>query len=187
MTDKAAPAAARNITPILIPLALGAAVAVTLGVYGQVHDPTGRTLYTLFFSETVRLKNWLTTLAVILAISQVLSASWMWGRLPGAPSAPGWLGSTHKLLGTLTFAATLPVVYHCLWALGYQSYTTRVAVHSLLGCALYGAFVAKVTAVRRHDLPGWALPLIGSLVFVLLVVVWWTSARWYFTNISWGI
>ena len=38
----------------------------------------------------------------------------------------------------------------------------RVAVHSLAGCFLYGAFVAKVLLVHSRRLPGWALPVAGA-------------------------
>ncbi|NQV05229.1 hypothetical protein HQ535_01650, partial [bacterium] len=48
----------------------GAAVAVILGVYGNVHDPTGRSLITGFFTSTISLKVWLATFAVALAAFQ---------------------------------------------------------------------------------------------------------------------
>jgi hypothetical protein len=52
----------------------GAAVAVAVGVYGNLHDPTGRSLVTLFFSSTINLKVWLATFAVGLAGFQLVSA-----------------------------------------------------------------------------------------------------------------
>jgi hypothetical protein len=35
---------------------------------------------------------------------------------------PAWLGTAHRLTGTLAFLLTLPVAYHCLWALGFQDF-----------------------------------------------------------------
>ena len=57
-------------------------------------------------------------------------------------------------------------------------------IHSLVGCAFYGAFASKIIAVRDHGLPGWVLPVVGGTVFTLLVGVWWTSSFWFFTNIE---
>jgi hypothetical protein len=77
------------------------------------------------------------------------------------------------------FLASLPVAYHCLWSLGFQDTNTRVLAHSVLGCAVYGAFAAKVTIVRSRGLPGWALPVAGGTMFALLVLAWYTSAVWF--------
>ena len=76
------------------------------------------------------------------------------------------------------FGFSLPVAYHCLWSLGFQSTTTRVLLHSILGCMFYGAFAAKVLIVRSRGLPGWALPVAGGMTFATLVLVWLTSALW---------
>jgi hypothetical protein len=54
-----------------------------------------------------------------------------------------------------------------------------VAVHSFFGCAVYGAFAAKVTIVRLHRFPAWVLPVAGGLLFSALVGVWYTSAFWF--------
>jgi Family of unknown function (DUF6529) len=166
---------------LLLALA-GAAVSVFLGVYANVHDPTGETPYTLWFTGTINLKVWFASAAVVLALVQLLTALRIYGRLSIPKQAPPWLGDFHRLTGTLAFAFTLPVAYHCLWALGYQSGTTRVLVHSLLGCFFYGAFTVKVLTVRSHGLPGWALPVIGGAVFTTLVALWLTSAVWWWAN-----
>ncbi len=61
---------------------------------------------------------------------------------------------------------SLPVAYHCLWSLGFETDAeTRRFVHSLLGCPFYGAFAVKVLCVRSARMPGWALPVVGGLVF----------------------
>ncbi len=58
-------------------------------------------------------------------------------------------------------------------------------LHSLLGCAFYGAFAAKVTIVRSKGLPGMALPVAGGLLFATLVGAWLTSAYWFIDNSGW--
>jgi hypothetical protein len=54
----------------------------------------------------------------------------------------------------------------------------------MLGCTFYGAFVAKMLTLRMRRLPGWALPVLGGLVFTTLVATWLTSALWYFGTVG---
>jgi hypothetical protein len=168
---------------LLVPALAGGAVALAFGVYGNAHDPTHETPYKLFFTTTLNFKVWFATLALLLALVQLLTALRMYGRLGSGPS-PSWLGDVHRLSGTLAFLVSLPVAYHCLWALGFQSGDTRVLVHSLLGCAFYGAFVAKVLTVRSSGLPGWALPVVGGVTLTVLVGIWLTSSLWFFTTVD---
>jgi hypothetical protein len=161
--------------------AVGALVAVALGVYASVHDPPGDLALTLGFSAAINMKVWLATAAIGCALVQVFSALWMYGRLP-LREAPASLGSVHRISGRLAFLFSLPVAYHCLYQLGFQDSNARVLAHSLLGCAFYGAFAAKVLVVRSERLPGAALPIAGGLTFSLLVGAWLTSAFWYATD-----
>ena len=169
---------------LALALLLGALVAVALGVYGRVHDPTGRSLVTLLFTTTINLKVWLATAAVTLAMVQVLTAAKFYGKL-GDDRGPRWLGRAHRASGTLAFLLIVPVAYHCLWALGFQvEGDARVLAHGLLGCLFFGALSAKVLLVRSSGLPGWALPIAGGTLFTALIGVWLTSAFWYFTNVK---
>ena len=163
---------------LLIAGLLGAGIALTLGIYGNAHSPASDLTITLGFTNTITMKVWLATIALCFAVLQLLSALWMYGRLP-LGIAPAWLGSLHRISGRLAFLLSLPVAYHCLYQLGFRNTSTRVLLHSILGCLFYGAFAAKVLIVRSRNLPGSALPLAGGLVFVLLVYIWLTSALWY--------
>lgn len=171
-----------NVT-LLAAAAAGAAVSVALGVYGRHHTPAGQALFTLGFSGTINMKAWLASIVLVFAIVQVLLALWMYGKL-GRRAAPPWVGPTHRLAGTLAFLVSLPVAYHCLWSLGFEAHPdhARRFWHSLFGCAFYGAFTIKVLAVRSRRMPGWTLPVVGGLVFALLVGLWLTSALWFFNN-----
>jgi hypothetical protein len=170
-------------TRLLLAAALGAAVAVGLGVYAHVHDPSQKLVFTLFFSSTIAMKVWLASVALAFGVVQVTSALWVYGKLPWAP--PAWASELHRVSGRLAFLISLPVAYHCLWSLGFQDTTTRVLVHSLLGCAFYGAFATKITIVRSRGLPAVALPIAGGLVFALLVALWLTSALWFIGQQGW--
>jgi hypothetical protein len=161
---------------------VGGAVAVAVGVYGRVHAPTGGNMFRLGFSSLRETKSWLATGAVVLAVGQVASALAMWGRLPGLRRAPRWMPFAHRWTGTAAFVLSLPVAYHCLWALGFRTTDARVVGHGLLGCAFYGAFATKLLALRSRRLPRWAIPVLGSTLVCLLTGVWLTSALWFFTR-----
>jgi hypothetical protein len=157
---------------------LGALVAVLLGIYANVHSPASDLSLTLGFKDMITMKVWLATVAVGFALLQILSALWIYGRLP-LRAAPAWIGIVHRLSGRIAFLVSLPVAYHCLYQLGFQHSNARVFIHSVLGCLFYGAFVAKVLVVRSRSLPGIALPVAGGLTFAILVGVWVTSGLWF--------
>jgi len=171
----------RSAGVLLVPLLVGAAVAVTLGVYGRLHPPTGVAVNLAGFSGPLAAKAWLTTGALAFGLLQLASALVMYGKLPGVP-APGWIGTAHRWSGRVAFLLAVPVAVHCLYAVGLQAATPRVLLHSLLGCLFFGAFAVKMLGLRRPGLPGWALPLLGGLLFTGLVGLWWTSSLWFFST-----
>lgn len=164
--------------------AVGAMVSLGLGVYARVHTPTGQGIFTFGFPAVLPMKAWFATAAAALAIGQLTSALWMWERLPLVGPAPTRVRAAHRWLGTSAFLFTLPVAYHCLWALGFQQTTTRVLLHSIFGCAFYGAFVTKMLILRSDRMPTWALPVAGGSLVAVLVGVWFTSSYWFFTTIG---
>jgi Family of unknown function (DUF6529) len=133
----------------------------------------------LFFSDTIHMKAWLATGAITLALSQGLSAARLFELFHWAPSGRFW-GRMHRISGYLVILLTLPVAYHCIFLLGFDTASPRVAVHSVLGSAFYGAFVVKVILVRSRGFPGWALPVAGGLLLVILVGLWLTSSLYFF-------
>lgn len=167
-------------SPLLVPLLAGLAVAVVLGVYGGLHEPTGVAISVAGFSGPGYVKSWLATVAVVLAVVQVATALDMWGRF--GRSAPSWVGPVHRWSGRVAVIATVPVVVHCLYAFGFEYDSPRVLVHSVVGCLFYGAFVTKMLSLTRRGVPGWALPVLGGAVFTALVMLWLTSAVWLFTT-----
>jgi hypothetical protein len=167
---------------LLLPLLVGAVVAVALGVYGKQHQAGGKVTFDLGFSSLFPMKVWLATAAGTLAVLQLLGALWMWQKLPLAGAAPSWIGVVHRTFGTLAFLLTVPVAYACLYALGFSDASPRVLAHSILGCTFYGAFVTKLIVLRTRRLPGWALPVVGGLLFSALVAVVLTSAGYTFAE-----
>lgn len=172
-------------------IAAGATVALLLGVFGKVHDPTLDGTTALGFDTVIGMKVVLSTVIGVLAVLQVIGALWIYGKL--GIGAPHWLGTAHRFSGSIALLLSLFVGYHCLWALGLESGTlesgekvaTRTVVHGVLGCAVFGAVVVKVVAVRSRRAPGWFLPVAGGLLFTLLIVVVLTSALWYVDEFGW--
>jgi Family of unknown function (DUF6529) len=160
---------------------LAAAVTAVLVVVGRVHQPD---YSASFFGQVgigaLALKSWLATVALGLAAGQVLLALWLYGRLPFGPAPARWVGVAHRLTGIVLIAVTIPVAMHCLIAYGVRLSPLRVAVHSLAGCFLYGAYAAKVLLVRSRRLPGWVLPAAGGTLVTVVIVLWYTAALWYF-------
>jgi Family of unknown function (DUF6529) len=167
---------------LIVPFVIGGAVAVGLGVYGKLHQATGVAINVAGFSSPLTVKVWLASGAVVLAVVQLISALAMYGKLPGVRSAPSWVSTLHRWSGRVAFLLTVPVAIHCLYALGFDDYTPRVLIHSLLGCFFFGAFTAKMLLLSRKGLPGWALPVFGGLVFTALAGLWLTSSLWFFTT-----
>ena len=155
-------------------LLVGAGVAVGLGVYGKLHNPTFTPLFTLGFSGMLQMKAWLSTVVGLFAIIQLVTALWMWGHLPGAGEAPTWVGPVHRWSGTIAFVVSIPVAFHCLWALGFEYGDARVLIHSIAGCLFYGAYAAKMIGLRTRSAPRWALPVLGGALFTLIVDRWRT-------------
>jgi hypothetical protein len=181
----------RGMAVPLTAFAAGAVVAVLVGVLGRVHDPTLDGTTTLGFDTVIGMKVVVSVVIGGLAVLQLVGALWLYGRLGIA--APSWLGAAHRITGTVTLVLTVFVAYHCLWALGLEyghlhsgeKVPARAVVHGVLGCAVIGAIVVKVVAVRAKRAPGWFLPVAGGLLFALLVVVVLTSAAWYVGEKGW--
>lgn len=164
-------------------IAAGAVVSVALGVYGRVHDPTGHAIVTFGFGSLSAMKVYLSVIVGVLALVQLITALWMYGKLGLA--VPSGLGIVHRLSGAAAILVSLPVAYHCLWSLGFETTNTRVAVHSVAGCVVYGAFVAKLVGLHARRAPGWLIPLAAGFVLAGLVAVIWTGTGWYVDTFGW--
>jgi hypothetical protein len=175
----------------LAAFAAGAVVALLLGVFGKVHDPTLSGTTTLGFDTVIDMKVVVSTVIAVLIVLQLIGALWMYGKF-GRP-APGWVGPAHRTSGAIALVLTVFVAYHCLWALGLESgrlangekVPLRTVVHGVLGCAVCGAVVVKLVAVRSRRAPGWFLPVAGGLLFALFVAVILTSTVWYIGAKGW--
>jgi hypothetical protein len=143
-------------------------------------------IVTAVFSSTIAAKVWFASAAGSFALLQVTTAARIFGklkrivpwRIAGAP-----VNLIHRWSRRLAFLCTLPVAFHCVFILGFQTSSPRVLVHSIFGSFVYGVFAVKVFVVREHAFPGWVLPVAGGTLFAVLATIWATSAYWYFTTV----
>ena len=177
----AAPPAPRSYSWLAAPLLAFAVFSLTAGLLAH-HQPRSKGYFRLFFSDPIHLKAGFATAAAVLGCFQLFTAAWIFRKLPW--EKPAWVNPAHRLSGLLAFLCTLPVAYHCIFKLGFRDPSTRVLAHSLLGCAFYGAYAAKVTIVRLHRFPRPVLPIAGGLLFAILIGVWYTSAVWLYRQDS---
>ncbi len=173
--------------PVAVRLAgiglLAAGVTAALYVAGRLHTPNyTATLFGQSGLDAIALKSLLATVALGLAVLQVLLALWIYRKLPLAGRAPRPARLAHRVTGFALFALTVPIAVHCLLAYGVQLTSPRVAVHSIAGCFFYGAFAAKVLLVQSRRLPGWVLPAAGGTLAVVIGVLWYTSSLWYYNG-----
>ena len=173
------PARDQYARPLLVALLSGCAVALALGLYAGLHHPAKYALDVGGFSSPLYAKAWLTTGAAAFAVVQLITGS----RITRRTGAPAWMATLHRWSGRIAILLTVPVIVHCIYALGFQTYSARVLAHCVLGCVFYGAFVAKMLSlVRRDTMPRWVLPVLGGVVFVSLIALWATSSLWLFTT-----
>jgi hypothetical protein len=176
-----------RVLPVL-PLVVFALVTLTVGFVASktVRQPYETPFLRLFFSDTLHMKAWLLTAALLLALGQLLTAARIYEVLRFPPRGR-FYHVVHRWSGLTAILLTLPVAYHCIFLLGFGKYSTRAYIHSLLGSFLYGALLAKVLIVRSNSFRAWALPIAGGALFSILLGLWLTSAFWFFRTLGIGI
>jgi uncharacterized protein DUF6529 len=166
----------RSVRWLIAPAAIFAAAALTVGLLARGHQEHQGGV-TLFFSSQFHLMTWLSMVALGLACCQLFTAAWIYRKLPWPQ--PRRIHELHRWTGRLAILFVLPVLYWCIFQLGFQTFNSRVLAHSVLGTLFVGAVAGKITIVRLRRFPAWAYLLAGLLVFVTLVGAWGTSALWF--------
>lgn len=163
-------------------LLAGSAIAVTLGVLGSRVGPVPRLLPAWGFPAPQTFKAYLSSLVLVLLIAQLLTAVWIYRWHAGR-----WVHRYHRIAGALTFIASLPVGFYCLYGFGFHldaGIPPRILVHSVAGTAFYGAFAAKMLALRVRNAPLWLVPVLGGLVFGSFVLAWTATTLWWFHTVG---
>ncbi len=66
--------------------------------------------------------------AAILRVTQLVTAAWIFRKLPWA--RPRFVDVVHRFVGRIAFLLTIPVAYHCVFKLGFQTYDARHSIDS---------------------------------------------------------
>ena len=173
----------QKLTPqfaVFMSMAIGALVAIGIGTYGAVHPPGTVAINVAGFSSFLAVKSWMATLALVLAIVQVVTALRIYGKIErGSSRTAAFL---HRWSGRAAVVTSIPVAAHCLYIAGFMATDARVLLHSVAGAFFYGVFTMKMLLLSTDDSPGWALPVAGAAVFATLTVLWATSSLWFFTT-----
>jgi hypothetical protein len=150
-------------------------------------ESTYTDIVTSVFSTPIAFKAWFATAAAVLAIVQVLTGARIFGKLQRfVRIPPPRVNRIHRWSGRLAVLCTLPVAFHCIFILGFQTTDARVLAHSLLGTFVYGVLAVKLWYVHDRDHPRWVVPVVGGTLFTVLVAIWSTSSLWYFTEVRFG-
>jgi Mn2+/Fe2+ NRAMP family transporter len=150
-------------------------------------ESTYTDLVTSVFTTPIAFKAWFATVAAAFGIVQVATGARIFGKLTGiVPVPPPRVNRIHRWSGRLAVLFTLPVAFHCIFILGFQTDDARVFAHSVLGSFIYGALAVKLFFVHDRDHPQWTLPVVGGTLFTVLALLWSTSSLWYFTQVRFG-
>ena len=142
---------------------------------------------TSVFSSGIAGKAWFATAALVFGLVQVSTGARIFGKLERlVPIGRPRVNRIHRWSGRLAILCTLPVAFHCIFILGFQTDDARVLVHSILGTFIYGVLAVKLFFVHDRDHPRWTLPLVGGTLFTVLAALWSTSSFWYFTEVRFG-
>jgi Family of unknown function (DUF6529) len=142
---------------------------------------------TSVFSSTIAGKAWLASAAGVLALVQVSTGARIFGKLQGVIRLPhDWVKRIHRWSGRLAVLCTLPVAFHCIFLLGFQTTSARVLAHSIVGSLFYGIVAVKLFFVHDPSHPRWVLPVVGGSVFAAIAALWGTGSLWYFTEVRFG-
>jgi len=97
--------AQRSMAIPLTAFAAGAVVALLIGVFGKVHDPSLDGTTTLGFDTVIDMKVVVSTVIGVLAVLQVIGALWIYGKL--GIRAPSWQGRAHRISGTIALVLSV--------------------------------------------------------------------------------
>lgn len=122
---------------LAILLLIFALITLTVGLVARqtVRAPYATPVWHPFFTDIRQMKAWLATAAVVLACGQLLTAACIYELLRFPPKGRLY-HRVHRWSGRAAILLTLPAAYHCVFLLGFDAYSSRVLIHSLLGSAL---------------------------------------------------
>src|SRR3954470_15303568 len=96
VAEIAAAPAPRSTRWLVAPLVAFALFSLTAGLLAA-HDPRSKGYFRLFFSDPIHLKAGLATAVIVLACFQLVTAAWIFRKLPWRK--PAWVNPVHRWSG----------------------------------------------------------------------------------------
>jgi small-conductance mechanosensitive channel len=128
---------------------------------------------TLTRGNPTEVKVVLASVALALAVYQVVLISVGYGKLRPPFLAPRPASAAHRAVGD-TIAVVLVVV--ALMCIGYFGLEDDATLHVVAAIALLSVLALKIVVVRWWHAMGRFLPALGISVWLLLALTWLTSA-----------
>ena len=115
----------------------------------------------------------LASVVLALAVYQLILIAVCYGRVRPPFLSSGPAGFAHRAIGDVIAVLLVVVAIMCL---SYFELEDDTAAHVVAASALLVVLALKILVIRRWHALSRLLPLLGTCVFLLLVVTWATSA-----------
>ena len=119
------------------------------------------------------------SVVVVLAILQFATMSIIYGWLPGSEALRQRLRPYHLWEGRLVLIFVAIVASLCLITWGPRATSLRVLLHSILGITVVLTLISKVVVIRFVPSFSKFIPVLGSILFVSFIAIWFLTAYWY--------
>ncbi len=130
--------------------------------------------------DIIFVKASLATLALILAVIQVLLMLQLYGKVRIFPGAPATLARWHRREGDLLLLIFVFIAYHCVTRAVIDRDSSRIISHATFGSLLLTVIFFKLVVVRWLPNVMPYVAWIGSALFILVTGTVLTSAGYYF-------
>lgn len=133
----------------------------------------GDLVETLTRGNVTEVKVILASVVLALAVYQLILIAVCYGRVRPPFLSSGAAGFAHRAIGDVIAVLLVVVAIMCL---SYFELEDDTAAHVVAASALLVVLALKILVIRRWHALSSLLPLLGTCVFLLLVVTWATSA-----------
>jgi Family of unknown function (DUF6529) len=135
--------------------------------------PVGDLVETLTRGNVTEVKVILASVVLALAVYQLILIAVAYGRIRPPFLASRAASFAHRASGDAIAVLLVVVAVMCLSYFGLED---DAGVHVVAAATLLAVLALKILVIRRWHRLGRLLPLLGTCVFVLLLVTWATSA-----------
>jgi len=130
--------------------------------------------------DIIFVKAGLASIALLLAIMQVLLMLQLYGKIRIFPGSRATLAWWHRREGDVLLLIFVGIAYHCITRAVIDRLSSRVISHAVFGSLLLTVILFKLLVVRWLSSVMPYVAWIGSALFVLTTGAVLTSAGYYF-------